>query len=234
MTLPKHIAIIMDGNGRWATRQNKPRLHGHRAGVKSLQRAIQCALNNRIETLTVFALSTENMQRPMQEVDFLLGLLEQVLAQEIVKLHAQGVKLHFIGAVDVLPKKLQNVVRTAEKKTNANKVLNLNIALNYSGRWHIQQMLDHMLHRKHNDEAVSIADIQNYFHQDIISDPDLLIRTGGEQRISNFMLWSLAYTELYFTNVFWPDFAEADFDKALAFYRQRERRFGQIQGAPNE
>ena len=234
MTLPKHIAIIMDGNGRWATRQNKPRLHGHRAGVKSLQRTIQCALKHHIETLTVFALSTENMQRPMQEVEFLLGLLEQVLEQEIVKLDAQGVRLHFIGAVDDLPKKLQSIVRMAEEKTSSNNCLNLNIALNYSGRWHIQQMLDYMLHHKKHDTAVSALDIQKYFHQDIISDPDLLIRTGGEQRISNFMLWSLAYTELYFTDVFWPDFSEVDFDKSLAFYRQRERRFGQIKGEPNE
>jgi undecaprenyl diphosphate synthase len=231
MTLPRHIAIIMDGNGRWANKRGLPRVAGHKVGVESIRTAIEFCSAKKIEVLTLFAFSTENWERPKEEVGYLLGqLLVQALESEINGLHKNGVQFRVIGERERLDKKLQQKIIEAERLTANNDGLKLVIALSYSGRWDITQALCKICSDveagKVKASSVTAETIQKRISLHDLPEPDLLIRTSGEQRISNFMLWQLAYTELYFTDVLWPDFREEAFAEALHAYEVRSRRFG--------
>jgi undecaprenyl diphosphate synthase len=228
--LPRHVAIIMDGNGRWAKKRFLPRIAGHKAGRDSVQEIVRCCAEKKIEVLTLFAFSTENWRRPTAEVDYLMGLFISALEQESQKLHKENIQLRIIGDRSRLAENLQKQIKMAEELTKNNTGLKLIIATNYGGQWEICQAMQEVLMDIKNGQ-ISIQDISPELIQSKLAtadlpDPDLFIRTSGEQRISNFMLWQLAYTELYFTDVFWPDFRAKEFDKALAFFASRERRFG--------
>jgi undecaprenyl diphosphate synthase len=229
-TLPKHIAIIMDGNGRWAKKRFLPRIAGHKAGVDAVRQAVKCCVENKIEVLTLFAFSSENWRRPEQEVDYLMGLFISALERESKKLHEQNIQLRIIGDRSRFDEKLQQQMFKAEQLTQNNTGLKLVIAANYGGQWDICESMRQLMIAIQNGQ-LSTQDISPELVQSKLAtfdlpNADLLIRTSGEQRISNFMLWQLAYAELYFTNVFWPDFDAKEFEKALAFYANRERRFG--------
>jgi undecaprenyl diphosphate synthase len=221
--VPHHIAIVMDGNGRWANRRFMPRLAGHHQGVDALRRCVQACLDRGVGTLTVFAFSSENWDRPADEVSGLMSLMVSVLAKEVVKLKANGAQLHFVGNLSALSDKVRNGLLEAEKATADNRTLVLNICFNYGGRWDIAQAAQKLaasgepITEKSLDRAMALA------HS---PDPDLLIRTGGEFRISNFLLWQTAYSELVFSDKLWPEFDEAALDEAIAVYNGRERRFG--------
>ena len=223
ISVPNHIAIVMDGNGRWANRRFMPRLAGHHQGVESLRRCVQACLDRGVGTLTVFAFSSENWDRPAEEVSGLMSLMVSVLAKEVVKLKANGAQLHFVGNLAALSDKVRNGLLEAEKATAGNSKLVLNICFNYGGRWDIAQAAQKLaaagepITEKSMDRAMALA------HS---PDPDLLIRTGGEFRISNFLLWQAAYSELVFSDKLWPEFDEAALDEAIAVYNGRERRFG--------
>ncbi|MCX7276795.1 MAG: polyprenyl diphosphate synthase [Burkholderiales bacterium] len=222
-SVPGHIAIVMDGNGRWATRRFMPRIAGHHQGVDSLRRCVQACLDRGVGVLTVFAFSSENWDRPAEEVSGLMSLMVGVLAKEVVKLKANGVQLHFVGDLGALSEKVRNGLLEAEKATADNTRLVLNICFNYGGRWDIAQAARKLaaageaITEKSLDRAMALA------HS---PDPDLLIRTGGEFRISNFLIWQAAYSELVFSDKLWPEFDEAALDEAIAVYSRRERRFG--------
>ncbi len=221
--VPNHIAIVMDGNGRWANRRFMPRLAGHHQGVESLRRCVQACLDRGVGTLTVFAFSSENWDRPADEVSGLMSLMVSVLAKEVVKLKANGAQLHFVGNLSALSDKVRNGLLDAEQETAGNSKLVLNICFNYGGRWDIAQAAQKLalagepITEKSLDRAMALA------HS---PDPDLLIRTGGEFRISNFLLWQVAYSEMVFSDKLWPEFDEAALDEAIAVYNGRERRFG--------
>ncbi|WP_295957730.1 polyprenyl diphosphate synthase [Rhodoferax sp.] len=221
--VPHHIAIVMDGNGRWASRRFMPRLAGHHQGGDALRRCVQACLDRGVGVLTVFAFSSENWDRPAEEVSGLMSLMVSVLAKEVVKLKANGAQLHFVGNLSALSDKVRNGLLAAEKETADNRKLVLNICFNYGGRWDIAQAAQKLaaagepITEKSMDRAMALA------HS---PDPDLLIRTGGEFRISNFLLWQAAYSELVFSDKLWPDFDEAALDEAIAVYNGRERRFG--------
>lgn len=227
---PHHVAIIMDGNGRWARKRILPRVAGHRAGVNAVRAVVKRAMENGVKVLTLFAFSSENWRRPPYEVSFLLDLFFNMLENELQKLHEQGIKLRVMGDCSQFDEKLQLQIAKAEEITRCNDKLTLIIAANYGGQWDIVQAMK-KIGREIEEGSLASKDIspeivaQHLALGDIPS-PDLFIRTSGEQRISNFMLWSLAYTELYFTDVLWPDFNEEEFDKALVFFAERERRFG--------
>ncbi|MBC7682026.1 MAG: di-trans,poly-cis-decaprenylcistransferase [Ferruginibacter sp.] len=229
--VPHHIAIVMDGNGRWANRRFMPRLAGHHQGVDALRRCVQACLDRGVGVLTVFAFSSENWDRPAEEVSGLMSLMVSVLAKEVVKLKANGAQLHFVGNLSALSDKVRNGLLDAEKETAGNRKLVLNICFNYGGRWDIAQAAHKLaaagepITEKSMDRAMALA------HS---PDPDLLIRTGGEFRISNFLLWQAAYSELVFSDKLWPEFDEAALDEAIAVYNGRERRFGKtsVQVAP--
>lgn len=231
--IPVHIAIVMDGNGRWAQRRHLPRIAGHKAGVENVRKIVQLCSQNKIQALTLFAFSTENWARPKSEVDFLMNLFGQSLRNEIKELHANHVQIKIVGDVSKFNEKLRAAIKQAEDLTANNFGLKLNIALNYSGRWDITQAMQKIgmqievgtLESQNINEKV----IQSNLCFSALPEPDLFIRTSGELRISNFMLWQLAYTELYFTNVLWPDFDEKEFDQALEAFAKRERRFGEIE-----
>jgi undecaprenyl diphosphate synthase len=231
MKTPKHIAIIMDGNGRWARNKGRPRVYGHQVGKKSVTRVVEYCLDHGIESLTLFAMSTENFSRSKFEVEFIIDLLTNSIATELNELNNKNIKLSFIGDTSTLSQKLLDIISKASLVTANNTALNLNIALNYSGRWHITKSINNMINdRKHSQDNKEITEdeISNMINNDLISEPDLLIRTGGECRISNFLLWSLAYTELFFTKTYWPDFEYKDFEEALNSYSNRNRRYGLI------
>jgi len=229
-SLPKHIAIIMDGNGRWAQAQGKPRVFGHKKGVDAVRNAVQFCQKLEIKSLTLFAFSSENWQRPEQEVSTLMELFMFVLTKEVKKLHKNNVKLRIVGELSRFSDKLQKRVVEAEKLTKDNTGLCLNIAANYGGRWDITQATQKVA------TLVSEGKIKSEdINEDLISqhimmaeqpDLDLLIRTGGDLRISNFLLWQAAYAELYFTDILWPDFNDEAFADSIACYVSRERRFG--------
>jgi len=220
----------MDGNGRWAKNRNKPRHSGHRAGVKSVRMSVETAAQRGVEYLTLFAFSSENWSRPKDEVNSLMKLFVEALRREVDELHHNNVKLKFVGALDQLNESLRKKIAAAEQKTANNTGLNLTIAIAYGGRWDIieaskaltRRVLDGSLSTDDLDDTAFAAELQLAN----MPDPDLLIRTGGEQRISNFLLWNIAYAELWFTDVLWPEFDEAEFDKALGFYSGNQRRFG--------
>ncbi|RTE86997.1 MULTISPECIES: polyprenyl diphosphate synthase [Gammaproteobacteria] len=228
--LPKHVAIIMDGNGRWATKKGKSRTYGHKAGSNAVQNAITFARRNDIEALTLFAFSSENWARPESEVSVLMELFITVLQREVAKLKQHGVRLRVIGDVSRFSPKLQKRIRQAEEQTEENTALILNIAANYGGRWDIaaacQQVAQRVKLGELEPEQIDESLLGEYMQLADIPTPDLLIRTGGDIRISNFLLWQLAYAELYFTDTLWPDFDDQTFADAIDSFMQRERRFG--------
>jgi undecaprenyl diphosphate synthase len=230
MTKPEHIAIIMDGNGRWAKSKGLPRVAGHRAGVKTLRKLIEHAVKLRLNAITVFAFSTENWQRPEKEVDLLMDLFISALESEVEDLHKNNVKVTFIGDRSAFSSKLQNSINQSESLTINNNGLSLNVAANYSGRWDIIQALQSVASEiKSNTLAIDeINELQVASKLSLANhkDPDLFIRTGGEQRISNYFLWQTAYTELYFTETLWPDFDSTQLELAIDWFSNRERRFG--------
>ncbi len=222
--MPQHIAIVMDGNGRWATRRFLPRLAGHKKGVDALRRCVRLCIERGVPVLTVFAFSSENWNRPQEEVSGLMDLMALALTREVPELAREGVRLHFVGERASLSDKVQAGFALAEAATAQNGTLVLNICFNYGGRWDMAQAAAQVaaqglaLTEENINAALALAHVP---------DPDLLIRTGGELRLSNFLLWQAAYTELLFSDRLWPDFDAADLDAAIAQFAQRERRFGQ-------
>ena len=227
---PKHIIIIMDGNGRWAEQNGLTRSAGHKAGVKALRNLIEYAVQLELKTLTVYAFSRENWQRPKKEVELLLDLFISSLESEVNDLHENNIKLNFIGETDKFSEKLKKSMSKSESLTSNNSKLTLNVALNYSGRWDVYKALlsiiDDMTAKKITKNDVNEELINTKLSLADYDEPDLLIRTGGEKRLSNYLLWQIAYTELYFTNTLWPDFNTDQFDLALDWYTKRQRRFG--------
>jgi len=232
---PRHVAIVMDGNGRWARRRGLPRSAGHRAGVKSVRRVVEACMARGVEALTLFAFSSENWRRPRREVGLLMELFLTTLDQEADRLHQQGVRLRFIGDRTAFAPPLRERIEAAEGLTAGNAALHLTIAANYGGRWDIAQAARRLAEAAAAGRMdPASVDVERFGREVCLAElpePDLLIRTGGERRISNFLLWQIAYTELYFTDLLWPDFDERAFDEALAWYAGRERRFGAIPGA---
>ena len=225
--MPSHVAVIMDGNGRWAKKRFLPRVAGHVKGVELVREMVRACLERGIQYLTLFAFSSENWRRPQEEVSLLMQLFVKALEQEVEKLDRNGVRLRVVGDLARFEPRLQALIREAEATTQNNTRLDLTIAANYGGRWDIMQAMNRLLaDRAPGKEAIEEGDLDPYLSMNYAPEPDLFIRTGGEQRISNFLLWQLAYTELYFTDTLWPDFDTAAFDKAIASYQQRERRFG--------
>ena len=222
--VPGHIAIVMDGNGRWAKRRFLPRIAGHRQGVESLRRCIRACAERGVKVLTVFAFSSENWSRPEDEVSALMELLGKALSREVPELRKAGVRLYFVGDRGSLSQRLQQDLSQAEAQTADNTGMVLNVCFNYGGRWDIAQAAGRLAARGQPITEASLAGAMALAH---VSDPDLLIRTGGEQRISNFLLWQCAYSELFFSERLWPEFDDAALDEALAAYAARERRFGQ-------
>jgi undecaprenyl diphosphate synthase len=229
---PRHVAIVMDGNGRWANERGFPRRTGHQFGYEAVRRIVRFALKRGIEHLTLFAFSSENWSRPRAEVDALMRLFMQALRREVRELHEQEVRLDFIGCRERLSAYLQKAMREAEEMTAGNKRLTLHIAVSYGGRWDIlnaaRMLAEDAAAGKVEPEKIDEARLRGAMALARIPDPDLFIRTGGECRISNFLLWNLAYTELYFTDTLWPDFDGEAFEKALENYSQRQRRFGRV------
>jgi undecaprenyl diphosphate synthase len=225
--MPRHVAIIMDGNGRWAKKRFLPRVAGHKRGVETVRSMVKACIERGIEYLTLFAFSSENWRRPKDEVSFLMGLFISALEAEIGKLHDNGVRLRVIGDLAAFEPRLVELIRRGEATTAENTRLTLTIAANYGGRWDILQAVNR-LSAEQPQKAGNYGedDLVPYLAMSYAPEPDLFIRTGGEQRISNFLLWQLAYTEFFFTDQLWPDFDATAFDTAIASYRARERRFG--------
>lgn len=231
MTLPRHIAIIMDGNGRWASARGLPRVAGHKVGADAVRSVTKICAEKKIEVLTLFAFSTENWQRSPEEVSFLMEqLFVRSLDSEVVNLHKNNIQFRVIGDTERLNNKLQQKIQDAQELTANNTGLKLVLALSYSGHWDIvsaaRKLGEEIALGKLKAQDITIEKFHANTCLHDLPKPDLLIRTSGEQRISNFMLWQLAYTELYFTDVLWPDFGQEDFEKALVVYSQRNRRFG--------
>ncbi len=228
--MPRHVAIIMDGNGRWAKKRAMPRTFGHRQGVETLKRIVQFASDAGLQVLTVYAFSTENWRRPGSEVDFLMTLFKEFLEQEIDELHRNRVRIRFIGDIAGLPMVLQKTFADAECLTTNNPGLTFNVAVNYGGRAEIVQAVRSLAVQVREGEiscdAISEASISDQLYTAGQPDPDLLIRPSGDLRISNFLLWQLAYTEFWFTETLWPDFSVKEFAAAMIAYQKRERRFG--------
>jgi len=225
--IPNHIAVIMDGNGRWARKRFLPRVAGHKRGVETVRDLVkQCAKLN-VKFLTLFAFSSENWRRPDDEVSFLMSLFMDALKREVAKLHENNIRLILIGDRSRFNPELVAQIEASEKLTENNTGLTLTIAANYGGRWDILQATNRMIAANPNKkESYTEADITSYLSMNYAAEPDLFIRTGGEKRVSNFLLWQLAYTELYFTDTLWPDFNAKAFQAAIVSYQQRERRFG--------
>lgn len=225
--VPRHIAIIMDGNGRWAKQRFLPRIAGHKRGVETVRNTVRACNELGVEYLTLFAFSSENWRRPADEVSFLMQLFMVALEQEVSKLHKAGIRFKVVGDLSRFEPKLVSLIRDAEQLTCGNERLTLTLAANYGGRWDILQAANRML-KEHPELAAGFgeSDFAPYLSLNYAPEPDLFIRTGGEQRISNFMLWQLAYAEFYFTDLLWPDFDAKALANAIASYQQRERRFG--------
>ncbi|MDT8405894.1 MAG: isoprenyl transferase [Methylococcales bacterium] len=227
----KHLAIIMDGNGRWAKQRHMPRVMGHQQGAKAARKVIQYCANAELETLTLFAFSSENWRRPKDEVNVLMDLLFSTLDSEIQQLHEHRIRLRFIGDLEQFADSLRNKIDQAQVLTQHNTGLQLVVALNYGGQWDITQACQRLAKQVNSGqltpEQITPAHIEQQLATFDLSEPDLFIRTGGEQRLSNFLLWQLAYTELYFTATLWPDFDQKALRQALDDFQQRQRRFGQ-------
>ena len=238
LNTPKHVAIIMDGNGRWATQKGLPRSAGHKTGVSTLRIIVQHCVKRNVEVLTVFAFSSENWNRPHQEVELLMELFLTSLRNEVDELHKNNVLLTFIGNRDGFPEKLTELISTTESRTASNSGLKLVIAANYGGRWDIanacREIANDVSAGKYSLNEINEKKISGYLSLSGFPEPDLFIRTGGEQRISNYLLWQCAYSELYFSDVLWPDFSEDHFDEAIEWYRGRQRRFGRTDGQVKE
>lgn len=224
--MPRHIAIIMDGNGRWAKKRFLPRVAGHVKGVESVRRMVEACVRRKVGFLTVFAFSSENWRRPPEEVSFLMELFVTSLEKEAKNLHANNIRLKVVGDLSGLNEKLQAAISRAEEKTADNTSLTLTVCANYGGQWDIMQAMAKLLKASPGQNAFTPEQLKPCLSMAYAPDPDLFIRTGGEQRISNFLLWQLAYTELYFTETFWPDFDEEALDAAIISFQTRERRFG--------
>ncbi len=225
--IPRHIAMIMDGNGRWAKRRFLPRVAGHRRGVETVREITRACIDRGVEYLTLFAFSSENWRRPADEVSVLRQLFLAALEQEVEKLHSNGIRLKVIGDISAFGEHIVELVAKGEALTSANRRLTLTIAANYGGRWDLLQAVEKMV-RRYPDQRGGFTEEQlaPFLALSYAPEPDLFIRTGGEQRISNFVLWQLAYTELYFTPTLWPDFDASSLDTAIEWFLERERRFG--------
>ena len=234
LSVPRHIAIIMDGNGRWATKRFLPRVAGHVKGVDAVHNIVEACIDRGVEFLTLFAFSSENWRRPADEVSLLMRLFMTALEREVSKMHANNICLKVVGDLSRFDEKLQRMIAEAERKTADNTRLTVTICANYGGRWDVMQAIGKMLSANPDVPTFSEDQLAPHLAMAYAPEPDLFIRTGGEQRISNFLLWQLAYTELYFTEAYWPDFDAAKLDLAIASYQQRERRFGRTSEQLNE
>jgi undecaprenyl diphosphate synthase len=230
--LPQHVAVIMDGNGRWATKRGFPRIAGHRQGARVLKDLVRCCKDWGIGALTAYAFSTENWQRPPAEVNFLMALLEKMLRRELAEMHREGVRISFVGDLSGLAPSLQQELQRAMDETRHNQAIHFSVAVNYGSRNEIvnafQTVAELVQQGKLNPNEVTESIVEQHLYTAGTPAPDLLIRTSGEMRLSNFLLWQLAYTEMYFTDVFWPDFDRAAFHTALLNYQARDRRFGKV------
>ena len=230
--MPSHVAVIMDGNGRWAKRRGLPRIMGHRKGVDTLKKLLRCSRDWGVKALTAYAFSTENWGRPTHEVDFLMTLFERVLRQEIKEMMAEDVRIQFVGNLAALPETLQREIDRAVTLTQSNQGIRFSVATNYGGRQEILQAcraIATQVQQGHlQPEEIDEALFSRHLYTSNISDPDLLIRTSGEMRISNFLLWQLAYSEFYITDTLWPDFDTAEFHQAMKAFQRRDRRFGKV------
>ncbi len=232
-SIPRHIAIIMDGNGRWATKRFLPRVTGHAKGVEAVRGIVEACVERGVEYLTLFAFSSENWRRPVDEVSLLMRLFVTALEREVAKMHANNIRLRVVGDLGRFEPRLRELITQAERKTAGNTRLTVTVCANYGGRWDIMQAIQKMV-LQHGLPATSESETPFYSEAQLAEhlalsfapEPDLFIRTGGEKRVSNFMLWQLAYTEFHFCDTFWPDFDAAALDQAIASYQQRERRFG--------
>ncbi len=230
--LPKHVAVIMDGNGRWAKQKGMPRNAGHRKGVDALKDLLRCCKDWGIAALTVYAFSTENWSRPAQEVDFLMVLFERMLRRELEEMCNEGVRISCVGDLDSLPKSLQSGIERSQIATANNQAIHFTVAINYGSRREIVKVCRQIAEATLAGEIKSENIDENLFEQHLYTagnhNPDLLIRTSGEMRLSNFLLWQMAYTEIYFTHTLWPDFNRDEFHRALIDYQERDRRFGKV------
>ena len=236
--IPEHVAIIMDGNGRWATSRGLPRTFGHNKGVSVLKEIIKVSKNLGCKVLTVYAFSTENWTRPPKEVEFLLNLFERVLRKEIEEINRELIKIRFVGDLSPFPETLKSILNSSEALTEKNNEFTLNVCVNYGGRQEIVKVAKELALKSFSGEIKPSQVNEELFNSMLlkkgIKDPELLIRTSGEKRISNFLLWQLAYSEIYISEVLWPDFDELEFLKAIIDYQSRNRRFGGIESLPNE
>ena len=221
----KHVAIIMDGNGRWGLKHNKSRNYGHRAGLKTVEKIIKISLKRKIPYLTLFAFSTENWKRPQKEINFLLNMLENFLETNLNKLVEQKIKLKIIGEKNKFPKRIKRIINYSENKTKKNKKLHINLALNYGSKSEIVKSIKRIIKKKQN---VTEKKITSNLYTSEIPDPEILIRTGNTKRLSNFLLWQLAYSEIFFEKKLWPDFNENDYLKILNKFKVIKRNFGKI------
>jgi len=236
--IPEHVAIIMDGNGRWATSRGLPRTFGHNKGVRVLKEIIKVSKKLGCKVLTVYAFSTENWTRPPKEVEFLLNLFERVLRKEIDEINRELIKIRFVGDLSPFPETLKSILNSSEALTEKNNEFTLNVCVNYGGRQEIVKVAKELALKSFSGEIKPSQVNEELFNSMLlkkgIKDPELLIRTSGEKRISNFLLWQLAYSEIYISEVLWPDFDELEFLKAIIDYQSRNRRFGGIESLPNE
>ena len=230
--IPQHIAVIMDGNGRWATSRGLPRIAGHRQGAKMLKELLRCCKDWGIKALTAYAFSTENWQRPVEEVDFLMHLFERLLHRELAQMHQEGVRISLIGDLSALPKSLQTEMERSMTETLNNQAIHFTVAVNYGSRNEItrvcRQVAQLVQQGELSPQEVNESLVEQHLYTAATREPDLLIRTSGEMRLSNFLLWQMAYTEMYFTDILWPDFNREAFHQALLSYQRRDRRFGQV------
>ena len=229
---PRHVAIVMDGNGRWAKKRFMPRFFGHKQGVDALVRTVQACADRGIEFLTVFAFSSENWKRPTDEVSGLMGLVLVAVSKYLTKLATEGVRIRIVGDREAVSAKVRAAWDQAERATEHNSRITLSVAFNYGGRWDVVQATRRALAEGVDAAALDEATLGRYMAMHYAPDPDLFIRTGGEVRISNFLLWQVAYSELYFTDCLWPDFGDAELDAALADFLARDRRFGAVAVEP--
>ena len=226
--VPHHVGIIMDGNGRWAKARGLPRIAGHKAGTENIRRVLRAATEFGIKVLTIYAFSTENWRRPPEEVRGLMTLLGQVIQRETKELHANGVCIRHSGRLEGIAPRLQQQIQAAVALTCHNERITLNVAFNYGGRAEIVDAVQHIMRDEHPPEAVTEDLISHYLYTGDLPDPDLIIRTGGEWRLSNFLIWQAAYAEYYATPTYWPDFDEVELYNALVAYTERDRRFGKV------
>jgi len=227
--IPTHVAIIMDGNGRWAKQRGLPRNEGHRAGVENMRRVLEGAVEFGVKVMTIYAFSTENWGRPEDEVRGLLGIFEQVIAREVTELHKNGVKLRHLGMLDGIGDKMKEAVKSAIELTKNNDRITLNIAFNYGGRAEILHALARMIEDHVTPDRLDEKLFESYLYTAGVPDPDLIVRTAGEMRLSNFLIWQAAYAEYYSTPTYWPDFDKQELYKALVAFSQRQRRFGKLE-----